>query len=64
MYLGHCRKGQQMYLSPKASPEQLRQAQQAQRNRQDIIKALSHGQISRRDVFKWGLFTAGGGLAL
>ncbi|MDB5931298.1 MAG: hypothetical protein JWR60_3005, partial [Polaromonas sp.] len=41
-----------------------RQAQQAQRNRQDIIKALSHGQISRRDVFKWGLFTAGGGLAL
>ena len=53
-----------MYLPTNASAQQLRQAQQAQRNRQDIIKALSHGQVSRRDLFKWGLFTAGGGLAL
>src|SRR5205807_2607897 len=25
-----------------------------------ITKALSHGQIKRRGLFKWGLFTAGG----
>ena len=52
-----------MYLPTQASPQQLRQAEQAQRNRQDIVKALSQGQVSRRDLFKWGLFTAGGGLA-
>lgn len=53
-----------MYLSTHASPQQVRQAEQARRNRQEIIKALSQGQVSRRDVFRWGLFTAGGGLAL
>lgn len=53
-----------MCLTTQAWPQQLRQAQQAQRNRQDIVKALSHGQVSRRDLFKWGLFTGGDGLAL
>ncbi|MBC7443857.1 MAG: hypothetical protein H7273_00085 [Polaromonas sp.] len=52
-----------MYLPTQASPQQLRQAEPAQRNRQDIVKALFQGQVSRRDLFKGGLFTAGGGLA-
>lgn len=54
-----------MYLSTeRTSQQQLRLAQQAQRNRQEIVKALSHGTGSRRDLVKWGVFTAGGGLAL
>jgi len=54
-----------MYLpAERTSQQQLRLAQQAQRNRQEIVKALSHGTVSRRDLVKWGVFTAGGGLAL
>ena len=53
-----------MYLSTNVSPQQLRQAEQARRNRQDIIKALSQGLVSRRDSFKCGLFTAGGGITI
>lgn len=49
-----------MYLSTNVSPEQLRQAEQVRRNRQDIIKALSRGLASRRDSFKCGLFAVGG----
>ena len=30
------------------------------RNRLEIVKALSDGQVTRRDLIKWGLFTAGG----
>ena len=52
-----------MYLSKKASPQQVREAENARRNRQEIIKALSHGQVSRRELFKWGVFTGGGMLA-
>lgn len=52
-----------MYLSDQTS-QQLWQAAQARRNRQDIVKAPSHGQMSRLDLVKRGLFTAGGGLAL
>src|SRR6516225_3989420 len=35
----------------------------ARRNRQEILKAYSQGQISRRDLVKWGLITTGGLLA-
>src|SRR2546425_701575 len=49
-----------MFLSDKASKLRIREAQNARRNRQEIIKALADGQITRRDLFKWGLFTAGG----
>jgi manganese oxidase len=52
-----------MYLKDKASKRLLMAAQDARDNRQEIIKALSHGQIARRDLFKWGLFTSMGGLA-
>src|SRR3954451_5170057 len=53
-----------MYISPNASPARQREAENARSNRAEIVKALSHGQITRRDLYKWGLFTAAGALAL
>ena len=53
-----------MFLSRTASRRRVEEAENARRNRQDIVKALSHKQIDRRDLFKWGLFTTVGGLAL
>jgi FtsP/CotA-like multicopper oxidase with cupredoxin domain len=53
-----------IYLSNKASLARVREAENARKNRQEILKALSTGQISRRDLYKWGLFTATGALAL
>jgi FtsP/CotA-like multicopper oxidase with cupredoxin domain len=53
-----------MYLSPKASLARQCEAQKARDNRAEIVKALSHGQITRRDLYKWGIFTATGALAL
>src|SRR5258705_5179564 len=48
------------YLPIKASRIRRREAQNARNNRAEIIKALSIGQISRRDLYKWGLLTFGG----
>jgi FtsP/CotA-like multicopper oxidase with cupredoxin domain len=53
-----------MYLHPRATRLQLRQAENARRNRLDILQAWSHGQISRRDLVKLGLVTAAGMLVL
>src|ERR1700720_2468269 len=52
-----------MYLSPKASRIRQKEAQDARNNRAEIVKALSIGQITKRDLYKWGLL-AMGGLAL
>ena len=49
-----------MYISSKASGIRQREAQKARDNRAEIVKALSLGQISRRDLFKWGLLTSAG----
>src|SRR5262250_1117508 len=57
-------KGDDMYLSPKASLARQREAQKARDNRAEIVKALSVGQITRRDLYKWGIFTTTGALAL
>ncbi|MBZ5525097.1 MAG: multicopper oxidase domain-containing protein [Acidobacteriia bacterium] len=51
------------FLSEKASKARLREAENARKNRAEIVKALSHGQVSRRDLIKWGLITSGGLLA-
>lgn len=51
-----------MYLSASADAQQIRWAEQARRNRQEIVRALSHGQVSRRDLLRWGVFTASGAL--
>ena len=53
-----------MFLSRTASQRRIKEAEDARLNRQEIVKALSHGQIDRRELFKWGLFTTVGGLAL
>src|SRR5438105_12229381 len=49
-----------VYLSPKASRARLREAENARNNRREIVKAYSTGQISRRDLIRWGVITAGG----
>jgi len=49
-----------MYLSRTASKARLREAQNARNNRAEIVKALSQGQVTRRELIKWGLFTASG----
>src|SRR5690348_16236800 len=46
-----------------ASPARVREAENARRNRAEIVRAYSRGQISRRDLIKWGLITATGALA-
>jgi len=51
-----------MWLPTKASKLRIREAENARRNRQEIIKARSIGQISRRDLLKWGLITGTGAL--
>ena len=53
-----------MYISKNASRIRQLEAQKARDNRAEIVKALSHGQITRRDLYKWGIFTVAGGLAL
>ena len=53
-----------MYLSKDASGASLREAQNARNNRAEIVKALSRGQVTRRELIKWGIFTTAGTLAL
>src|SRR5262245_10643639 len=53
-----------IYLSKNASPARVREAENARNNRREILKALSLGQITRRDLYKWGIFTVTGALAL
>src|SRR5690349_18536808 len=48
------------WLSEKSDRRRIRDAENARRNRAEINKALSHGQVSRRDLVKWGLFTSAG----
>ena len=52
-----------MYLSGKSSRGRLSEAGNARRNRLEIVKALANGQATRRELIKWGIFTAGGMLA-
>ena len=49
-----------MFLTPKSSRIRLREAQRARDNRKEIHRALSLGQITRRDLIKWGIMTTGG----
>ena len=52
------------YLTGKESRIRCREAQKARDNRAEIVAALSTGQITRRDLYKWGILTAGGALVL
>src|SRR5262245_57365395 len=49
-----------MYISSKASRIRQREAQKARDNRAEIVKARSIGQVTRRELIKWGLFTTSG----
>jgi FtsP/CotA-like multicopper oxidase with cupredoxin domain len=51
------------FLPENASKARIREAENARRNRMEIVKAHSQGQVSRRDLMKWGLITTGGLLA-
>src|SRR3989440_2411821 len=53
-----------MYLPARASRARVREAENARRNRAEILKAWSQGQVSRRDLIKMGLFTTAGTLVL
>src|SRR5262245_37331076 len=52
-----------VYLGANTSRARLREAARARENRREIVKALSQGQVSRRDLLKMGLFTSAGLLA-
>ena len=52
-----------MYLPIDTSKARVREAQNARNNRLEIVKALADGEIWRRDLFKWGLFTTTGMIA-
>jgi hypothetical protein len=49
-----------VYLSRNASRARQREAQRARNNRAEIVKARSIGQITRRDLIRWGIFTSSG----
>jgi FtsP/CotA-like multicopper oxidase with cupredoxin domain len=52
------------WLTEKSSKARLREAENARRNRQEIIKEHSQGRITRRDLIKWGIISAGGALLM
>ena len=52
-----------IYLPEKASQARKKEAENARKNRAEIIRAYSHGKVSRRDLIKWGIITSGGLLA-
>jgi manganese oxidase len=51
------------FLSEKSSKRRLQEAENARKNRQEILAAYSQGKVSRRDLIKWGLITSAGALA-
>ena len=51
------------WLREDSDKRRIRDAENARRNRQEMMAALTHGQISRRDLVKWGLFSTAGTIA-
>ena len=51
------------FLPRNASKARLREAENARKNRAEIVRAFSQGKVSRRDLIKWGLITTAGTLA-
>jgi hypothetical protein len=49
-----------MYLPENASKARVKEAENARKNRAEIVTAFSQGQVSRRDLINWGLISAGG----
>src|SRR4051812_29873628 len=53
-----------IYLPKDASRLRVREAEDARKNRLEVVKALSQGQVTRRDLYKWGMFGVTGALML
>src|SRR3954468_21498961 len=49
-----------IYLTAKALRARVREAEAARRNRAEIVRELSWGRVSRRDLIRMGLFTGAG----
>src|SRR5205085_8416220 len=52
-----------IYLPWNASQRRQREAERARQNRVEIVREMSWGRLSRRDLFKMGLLTGAGMLA-
>src|SRR5690242_20108048 len=52
--------GNTMYLKYNAPKSRLRDAEDARKNRAEIVKAISTGQITRRQLMKMGIFSGAG----
>jgi manganese oxidase len=52
-----------IYLPKGVSKARLRDAENARKNRAEILKAYSQGKVSRRELIKWGLITSAGAIA-
>ena len=53
----------EFWLSEKSDRRRLRDAENARKNRAEVIKALSQGKVTRRELVRMGLFTAAGVIA-
>eukprot|EP01031_Cornospumella_fuschlensis_P051627 gene51627-63120_t len=53
-----------MYISNDASRARQREAQLARENRAEIARAINQEQVTRRELLRWGIFTASGMLAM
>ena len=51
------------FLNENSSKARIRDAENARKNRAEILKAFSQGKVTRRELVKWGLITTGGMLA-
>jgi manganese oxidase len=51
------------FLPKNASKARIKEADDARKNRLEIVKALSTRQVTRRELMKWGIFTSAGLLA-
>jgi FtsP/CotA-like multicopper oxidase with cupredoxin domain len=52
-----------IYLPRDASKARQRDAENARKNRAEILKAYSQGKVTRRELIKWGLITSAGAIA-
>jgi len=52
-----------IYLPKGASKARQRDAENARKNRAEILKAYSQGKVTRRELVKWGLITTAGAIA-
>src|SRR5512145_511741 len=57
-------RGGVMFLPGKSSTRRVREAEAARRNRAEIVRCWSRGELGRRELMRLGLMTAGGLLAM